>query len=75
MDRKGTTTSKRSCEDLQTKRLKYRKHTTDTMPDVLGAIEAVKRKDQFAIKACNRIGDYRISQYGLIEESVTPYSE
>ena len=51
------------------------KHKTDTMPDVLGAIEAVKRKYQFAIKACNRIGEYRMSQYGLIEESVTPYSE
>ena len=43
-------------------------HKTDTMPDVLGAIEAVKRRDQVAIKNCNRIGEpIEPNRYGLIE--------
>ena len=67
MDRKGTTADSNG-EDIPQERVKYRKHTTDTMPDVLGAIEAVKRKDQAAIKFCNRIGEpIEPNRYGLIE--------
>ena len=65
MDREGATPSKRGGKDLPQKCVK---HTTDTMPDVLGAIEAVKRKDQAAIKFCNRIGEpIEPNRYGLIE--------
>ena len=68
MDRNGASSSKRRSEDLQAKFIKPRKHTTDTMPDVLGAIEAVKRRDQVAIKNCNRIGEpIEPNRYGLIE--------
>ena len=38
------------------------------MPDVLGAIEAVKRKDQAGIKFCNRMGEaIEPNRYGLTE--------
>ena len=68
MDRKGASSSKRRSEDLQAKCVKSRKHTTDTMPDVLGAIEAVKRKDQAGIKFCNRSGEpLEPNRYGLTE--------
>ena len=49
-------------------------HKTDTMPDVLGAIEAVKRKDQAAIKTCNKLGEPIFpNRYGLSEYHVTPF--
>ena len=43
-------------------------HTTDTMPDVIGAIRAVERRDPAAVKNCNRIGEpIEPNRYGLIE--------
>lgn len=50
-------------------------HKTDTMPDVHGAIEAVKMKDQTMIRACNRVGDpIRVKKVGLEEYHIVQYS-
>lgn len=55
--------------------MKYKTHKTDTMPDVLGAIEAVKNKDQAMIKACNKIGDpVSPNKRGISEYQMTRFN-
>lgn len=55
--------------------MKYKIHKTDTMPDVLGAIEAVKNKDQAMIKACNKIGDpVSPNKRGISEYQMTRFN-
>ena len=49
-------------------------HTTDTMPDVIGAIRAVERRDPAAVKNCNRLGEpIEPNRYGLAEYSIANF--
>ena len=44
------------------------------MPDVIGAIRAVERRDPAAVKNCNRLGEpIEPNRYGLSEYHVTPF--
>ena len=37
--------------------MEKKRNQTDTMPDVMGAIEAARRRDPGGIRSCNKIGE------------------